>query len=149
MYKAYMFHANGRYQAPVYLDSGNAIITFVFRYIDIAPKIRIIQSDEIVFETDAGVVTHPDINPLELQAMRSRVVSLPVTSTIEELMNAYSHRIDVFRSSRGQDKETLKSMFQIETDLFALAAREGVNLASYGWVSAGVIDAQLDATNFE
>lgn len=146
MYKAYLFHANGRYQAPVYLDSNSAIVTFVFRYIDIAPKIRITKSDEIVFETDAGTVTHPDISPLELQAMRSRVVSLPVNSTIEELINTYTRRVDVFRSSRGKDKDTLQSMFQIETDLFALAAREGVNLTSYGWVSAGVIDAQLNAT---
>jgi hypothetical protein len=61
MYKIHFFNAQGMYQVPIYRTDLNGMMEIVFSYKDLVPGIRVTEADEVVFETERGVVIWPEI----------------------------------------------------------------------------------------
>jgi len=145
MYKAYLFNIEGRYQAPVYLNNEEAIFKFVFRYKDLVPKIMITQDDLSVFEVEKGTILFPELDNSSVEELSNKFDPLSDATTIESLMTLYNENVRVFEESLGQDKDAYQLMIDIESDMFALAAKDNVNLATFGWVNTAVIETALDS----
>ena len=150
MYKGYLFNSEGRYQAPVYLNNDEDVVWFVIRYKNIVPRIMVTNSgDDSAFEAENGQIIWPELQDNVVAQLEKRVAPLSGKTNINEHIKLYNNRIEDFKASRGKDRELYQSMIQIENDLFALAARDNVNLYSLGWKSSGVIDAELDAAYYD
>lgn len=145
MFKSYLFNSDGMYQAPIYLDTDMEVLSFAFRYKNIVPRIMVTKQDESVLEAENGEIIFPEINEKVIRRLNETTLPMPKDASIESLSNAYQDRVDDFIRSKGKDIEIYRSMIQIENDMFALAARDKVNLSQYGWKSSGVIEAELNA----
>lgn len=126
MYVGYLFNVGGRYQAPVYLEQETEVLAFAFRYKAIAPKIMATLRDESVLEVENGAIVFPELEKEAIFELERTVAPMSPTATIEELLASYQERVDLYMDSKGKDSATYQSMVQIETDMFALAARDGV-----------------------
>lgn len=146
MYKLYMFNDEGRYHAPVYVETDELVLSTVFRYIDVVPRIMVTKMDESVLEAEGGNVVFPEFDPGALAVIRSRVEPLAESATIDSLMTTYSELTSDYEDSRGKDEGIYQAMVDVENDLFALAARDDVHLSALGWKNSGIIQAELDAS---
>lgn len=144
MYQLYMFNDEGRYHAPVYVESDELVLSTVFRYIDVVPRIVVTKMDESVLEAEGGNVIFPAFDAGTQATVRSSVEPIPKNLTIDVLMTAYMGLTSDYADSHGKDENVYRSMVNVENDLFALAARDNVNLSSLGWKNSGIIQAELE-----
>lgn len=145
MYRVYLFNEDGQYQAPIYLETDEAVVAAVFRYKNQVPRIMATKSDESVFEIEGGAIVFPEFDQETLDAIESRFEPLSQDLSVDELLDAYATRVEEYERSHGKNEEIYQSMVKIENDLFALAARDNQNLSALGWTNSGIIQARLEA----
>lgn len=144
MYLVYLFNALGKYQVPIYQDDLRASLELVFTYKDLVPRIRVTQSDEVVFETERGVVLWPEIQPDDVAAM---VVNFPPAEkhAALELLPLYLDAVDRARSAHASEFELACALLRAaELPLLANAAQEALNLLEHGYRPAEVIITEIE-----
>lgn len=145
MYQVYFYNRSGQYQVPIYLESDEAVIGCVFRYIRAVPKILVTENDEIVMETEDGSLLHPEFDEETFEGLRKRITAFSPLFGIDEYLDVYQSQVAEFEESGGREREVFESMIKIEIELLALAAQQGVDLSLLGWKNSGVVEAEVDA----
>lgn len=123
MFNIYFFNAEGKYHQPVSIEYLEVAVEIATKYRFIAPKIMITNDmDASVLEFQAGRLIHPEEDSDLIDELES----------LEELEfngEDYEYKIHLLDEEEAYTDE----WNDLIASLFAVAARDNVNLRALGW----------------